>query len=462
MKKVLKNSTQLILGLVLLCFVCSRVNYLLVSDDPWIRILMHSYYEQENIDNLFLGSSHVYSAVNPYILDEINGQNNFNLSTAAQRWDTTCYLLKDAYSRYDIKNVYLECYFWTNTKCDVWSENEQKYVPTDWIDAPQNYSIAWVLSYYMKPSINSLAIQLHSADVDHMLETIFPFVRYRANVFNWEEISKNIDVKKSEEYKSYTHQEFPTSIDGVQGLTEYRPKGFSYSENRIIIDADKNFSDDRDLGFNCLSPKSEKYMRKTIEFCKKKGINVKLYITPMTGVQLVSADNYDGYLSDMRNLANEYDVEFYDFNLIKPDYLDIDSGEYFCDLYHLNSVGAEKFTPVLWDVLNSSIDKNSDMFYEYLEEKYAAEEPEIFGVYAKKSIPRDDTPKHYTVASNKKDMTYRITRTIDDGDANKDDTVEVIQDYNANKTFDLPIDQHGTITIESKYNNQELSISVAY
>lgn len=55
--------------------MCNRINYALVTYNPWDRVLMKSYYKQDHIDNVFFGSSHVYYDVNPEMLGRINGMN---------------------------------------------------------------------------------------------------------------------------------------------------------------------------------------------------------------------------------------------------------------------------------------------------------------------------------------------------------------------------------------------------
>ena len=62
--------------------VTKVMNYLYIDDtDEFSRYMLHEFYEEEeNIDRLYLGSSHVFCGINPVILDDINGENNFNLS----------------------------------------------------------------------------------------------------------------------------------------------------------------------------------------------------------------------------------------------------------------------------------------------------------------------------------------------------------------------------------------------
>ncbi len=471
MKRAVKVIIEIAFGACILLLACKGLNYLYVDYDAWHSILFNSYYDQENIDNLFLGSSHVYCDVDPAILDGINGQNNFNLATPLQRWDDTYYLLRESLDRYDVKNVYIECHFWVNTEHEAWIDKETGYRTDDWIRSPGSFSRPWLITYEMKPSVNSLMMLLKSADADHMMEIIFPFVRFRMNAFNWEQIRKNIDEKKSPEAKDHTYRSEGEDADGSTMYVEYRDKGGYYSGNSRFLDREKIYHDERDFTVQGIGKISREYMKKTIRLCKDKGVNIKLYVSPMYDLQLISSDDYDRYVGELRALADECGVELYDFNLIKKEYLDIKDGDLFMDVSHLNGDGAGLFTPVLWSVLNGSKEENADKFYDSYKERQKADDPEIFGLYYKDINPGEEvnydgspiyTTRNYTIASNRDDMEYRVVRTIKDGDDSTEDEQECLQEWDKNRSFDIPIDQHGVFTVEGRSNGQELKIEIDY
>lgn len=54
----------------------SVLSYMLIDDlEDEVRYAMHEMYEQEEIETLFLGSSHVFCGYDPRVLDEILGEN---------------------------------------------------------------------------------------------------------------------------------------------------------------------------------------------------------------------------------------------------------------------------------------------------------------------------------------------------------------------------------------------------
>lgn len=108
----LKRLLGIIAAGILFLFVCRILNFLYVEEDERARIMWHNFYEQEeNIDYICVGSSHVYSAVNPEILTQKTGQNYYNMATGGQRLRESYYIIKEADHRHRLKGIYLELYF---------------------------------------------------------------------------------------------------------------------------------------------------------------------------------------------------------------------------------------------------------------------------------------------------------------------------------------------------------------
>ena len=60
------------------------------------KVRMEEFYEhRNNIDVLFMGSSHAYNGFNPFIFDDILELNSFNLSGPGQNPTTTYYVLEE-------------------------------------------------------------------------------------------------------------------------------------------------------------------------------------------------------------------------------------------------------------------------------------------------------------------------------------------------------------------------------
>ncbi len=459
MKKSVKTIAGIGAGAILFALICCCLNYIYVTDSPWERILFHSYYEQDNIDNVFMGSSHVYCGVDPFLLDEINGDNNFNMSTSGQRWDDTYFLLKQVADDNKLKHVYLECSFWCTAGYDILNKETGEYEYTDYIDDPSNFSRAWNITDYMRPSVEAANIRIHSSNKDNTIETIFPFVRYRQNLFNGEAIAKNLETKRSEDYRNNVYKADEKDIIGMEKHIEFREKGYNFSSGGTLSDLRKLIKVDRNINKYGLGVKSEKYMRKCLDLCKDRNIPVTLFVVPIYDTQLISTGDYDSFVEKVRAMAGEYGTELYDFNLVKDEYLDIKREEYFKDIGHLNGAGSDFFTPFMWDVFTGTPEENADMFYASYAEKLASEPAKIYGLYF---TDHDASSYEFTVASNRDDMDYRISRTVTEDNYTTQGPSEPILEYGEGDSFVLPSDQHGVITIEAKRDRDEYSMQVVY
>ena len=308
----------------------------------------------------------------------------------------------------------------------------------------------------MKPTAESAAIRLGAADVEHGMETVFPFVRYREKLFDGEYIKETIATKKSDDYKNYIYKYEETDADGTVYTKEYCPKGYLSDNGGKLCDSEKLYNRVRNLSDYGMGAESRKWLGKIISLCQKKGVEITLFTAPMYDLQLISTGDYDRYVKELRAVADEYGIEYYDFNLIKNEYLDIKHGEYFMNMGHLNSVGAEQFTKAFWETAGENTDdsrlSHDDRFYNTYSDKLAAEPSEIFGLYYFYTEP-DGTmdakgapvykSREYHVAANRDDV-YDITVTTSDG--------EIISFENVN-SFTLPADSHGSIEVVGESGN---------
>ena len=137
------------------------LEYLLVVRDGFTELLMTDFYEmEENIDNIYLGSSHVHYNIQPEILDEITGENNFNLSTGLQPMNASYYLLREADKRQKLSHVYLEI--------SVGLVTGDYGKITDYTQLPNN----WRVLNYVKPSFNKLEWMLSASEPQYYYLTL--------------------------------------------------------------------------------------------------------------------------------------------------------------------------------------------------------------------------------------------------------------------------------------------------
>ena len=405
------------------------LNYMYVNseDSTLPRLVIHDLYENEGrIDNLYLGSSHVYCDINPMCLDSLSGQYNFNLSTPGQLPNGTYHLLKEADRYNDLSHVYVELYYFQYARPAAASDNAMR---------------TWRDSDYMKLSLNKLEYMFSTTNPDQYINLCLPFTRYRAELSNWEYIRQKMKIKLQDDYINYTYD---------NGSDKYTGQGFCTNSMLFVEDSGKKVQQECILGENPIEEAAEKYLRKTIEYCQKRKIPITLFVAPMYELKLIATENYDNYINQLQELAQEYDVAFYDFNLVKEEYLPIQKGKYFQDAGHMNLAGADLYTPFLYEVVCGDETDNEKYFHDSYAEKLQSAAPEVYGIYYRDAADEADGKpmKDVWVASNRDiDMEYRIIITPEEGEQ------YIIQDFDANKEFTIPADESGICTIVARMKN---------
>lgn len=436
--KWVKRIAGIIAGIFIFTFIVCVLNYMYVGGtDEEERILWHSFYEDEGkIDNLYLGSSHVYFDIDPYQLDRLNGQYNFNLSTPGQLMNGSYYLLREADRCNRLSHVYVELYYYYNVynvkdNFDGDRESIEKYL-----------SFNWENTDYMRLSFNKLQYMTTMADIEKYPDIFLGFTRYREHIDDWNYVREIMKRKRSSEYLNYQYR---INYDDDENIyDEYFPKGRVYTSKELSPEQ-RRIMQDWILEGNPMAETSELYLRKVITYCQEKDIPITLFISPIYELLLISTEHYDSYLEQVRGIAAEYGLDVYDFNLVGGEYLPIQEPVYFRDAGHLNSKGAELFTDFFYKVVSGDTEENRKYFYDSYEEKLAHAEPEVYGIYCRDE-PEEDGEVQYRsmyLASNRAEgMEYRIVMT-----PKSDKEQYLIQDFSENRAFRADISERGTCTI---------------
>lgn len=408
-QKMYRKYVGRVLGaLFFLClfFAIEKVlEYALVNDtNEWSRAMFHDFYtREENIDTLFLGSSHVYCGINPAVITEKTGESAFNMATPAQPLNGSYYLLREADKYNDISHVYLELYFGQSTG------EEGHFKEADQL--PRN----WRNTNYMKPSFNKLSYMVTMSEPSLAYMTFLPARRYWTDIFEPDKIKETIRQKRTDAYADYYVENV---LNGV--VETYVKDGFYYSEHKaeggvlydIIMPAP--FSE------NPMTKEAECYLRKIIEYCEKENIELTLYSAPVTDYQASLYGEYDRYVEQVSEIAAEYELFYYDFNLCKEEYLDLTDDALFRDKGHLNIWGAEIFSEFFADFftgLKEGTVSFEQCFYPSYREKTENGKERIFGLVVEKEERTDEkagyvvTPVHNLKEKNIEYDMYTVDET---------------------------------------------------
>lgn len=404
---------------VLLFFLINEIFKFIIIDDKesYTRIMLHEMYEQENIDVLFLGSSHCYRSINLEIFDKGWGINAFNAGTSSQQADGSYYLLREAGANNNIKQVYLEVYY------DVLRENESYSLPT----------AKYIISDYMRPSLNRLEYLWGSGGSAHLTHGLILSRRNWDKFFDFAYIKDNISNKLS---KSYLNYEYIESINEY-----YAGKGYVYSNDIIeqgSFIANTCFTP---IDESAISLKNKEYLKKIIDYCNEQEIELIFYSAPIPDFRLINVGNYDLYILQMQELIKDTDVIYYDFNLCKSDWLvmeDID----FKDDHHLNGMGADKFSKALLHIME--LKNPEDVFYKSYELKIQDNTETLYGIICEFIGEVDGGKKYFInpVTNIDHQLYYSIYK-------HREEETEYIllNNYSEEREFVIPAEESGYVKI---------------
>lgn len=429
-KLYLKRLLGIVAAWVLFLSLCRILNFLYVEDDERARIMWHNFYgQEENIDYICVGSSHVFNGVDPEILDQRTGENFYNMATTGQRLRESYYIIKEASHRNQLKGVYLDLYFLLST------EGMGNY------DNFEAVSGGWENLDYRKLSLDRLDTFFHLNPPKYYISAALPFTRFREHLCSDEWIYSMQKNKKGSEYCNYQY-----CWNSENGEARYTEKGYFYHTQELqnlYLDMNNAPADMRMTG------EAEEYLRKIIEFCQREGIEIVLFQTPVYKMEAIAYEKYDDYTAGVREIAEEYQVAYYDFNLAREEYFPVQEMQYFVDMGHLNAEGAKLFTNFFYEVLSGMAGEEEKLFYGSVQEKLASEAPQVVGAYYRQGTQEEvaggeigSDMYHVTIASNRETgMRYQIYLTPEGGE-----TV-MIQDFSENKSFDIPMEEHGICRI---------------
>lgn len=285
------------------------------------------------IDTLFCGTSVVYRGFNPVLYDEKMGTNSFNLATASQPIKGTYYLIRDTVEENPVKEIYLGITIPNLTA---------KCLDIHYVSAFENMRTwKWKIRYLL--SLKSEPITTTALFYSTRVEDYFRIDTVLTN------LKSKLRNKKSNAY-------------GKRGFRA--AKAVYQGGNGSEKNSDGNYWDGA-RGAEQIQPETLEYLKKIAEFCREKDIKFTIVVLPLTQDYIDGAGDLDDMNRVCRELAEELDIDFYNFLLYK-DRLSEFGNDKFKDLKHFNKSGGNTFTKLLTEVVTS--DDPQEYFYDTMEE----------------------------------------------------------------------------------------------
>lgn len=424
MKKIARATITVVAFLALFVAVGKLFKYILYDDtSSYTRITFHEMYEQDNIDILFVGTSHCYRSCVPEVFDSYLGVNTFNAGTSLQTMDGSYMVIKEAIKHNEIKQIYLEVFF--EVAYDVIEDREQM-------------TSTYIISDYMRPSFDKVKYLLNASNKDHYVNTFVTARRSWKKIYDWEYIRRLITKKLTSTYKNYEY-------DYVTGDTEwYSHKG--YVANNIIVHDWDFFAtlEWEPINISAISQDWINSLNDIIQLCKKNNVELTLFSAPFPDTLPLALGNYDEYVEYIYEIAGKNDIKYYDFNLCKPEYYREYSEDY-KDLDHLNCYGAERFSELFAKLINGDISEE-DLFFESFDEKIQHTDKLVYGITYNTHVNENrEKIRECTIVSNL-DNSFLVKVEV----KTLDEKCYIIRDYSSSTDFELPVNIKGTCIVSYK------------
>ncbi|MBO4857147.1 MAG: hypothetical protein J5527_01360 [Treponema sp.] len=415
---------------IIIFFGLTKIVAFLCKDDAnsYARTLFHEFYEQENIDYLVCGASHVSHGLEANIAGEYFEKNVFNTGTPSQKIDGTYAIIRQASELYNIEKVFLELDF--SIACSpAFSERT-------------GFTSEYIVSNGIKDYKIKTDFLLNCSKPKYYLNAFLPIGKDKLMTLNPKKIFGKIKSIITGEYFKYTYKDSDS---------EYAGKGCVLDLDEIPNGGYCNDKKEKPIPVDDISDDWIHTIENIISFCKEKNIELIFFSMPCSDFYLNERANYDEYYSFCYDFVTKQGFKYYDFNLIKPELLSLEDSD-FQDDNHLSKKGVYKWTDFFCDFFSTKYLESNGIekyFYSSYKEKMNAQEDKIFGLYLipssnKQTVEIIPVQNHKTING----ITYDIYTIIDN------EEVPVAQ-KTENNIITLPSGKNGKIRVVSYINDNK-------
>jgi hypothetical protein len=329
------------------------LTFLVVPKGDISRMAMREMYSQtKNIDVVFAGASFSQRDINPYIMDKELGCNTFNYAFSAQTYTGTYYSLKELFNYHKPKLIVLTT------------------DPTNYTTKEEKALVFLSVAPYMKSLFNKIQYYFGSAQDGSYLDRLFAWRGY--HVKSIQDAINNVYGKLDSSYINYPKpgqiEDLATHKSGYIGKGAIKVDS---NDPQETVNYDNLKIPYSNININDVQEKNVEYLKKISELCKANNCELILLDAPFPTFQVLKVKNYFEFDNEVTKIAKDLNIEYYNYNLIKPQLFKLD-GDYFSDNEHLNSSGAEAFSKSLAAFLKLRQNGDDMSKYFYTPEEYYA------------------------------------------------------------------------------------------
>ena len=306
---------------------------MLVNPDFLSTMHQGFYNEKKNsLDVVFLGSSHIFSNINPNMIWDQYGITSYDFSGHMQDIGTSYYYLQQVFETQSPKVVVIDIFL-----------NGDRYLGT--INAHQNFD-------FMKNDIHRIKAILNRAESNY-LELFFPVANYHTR---WKDLSRD------EIFYDYNKRDF------LKGSFIFMASNSTEVEDLKIPS---------EIPESSLAEKTIHWMRSIQKLCKENNCECVFIKTPFYLFETNKLVNftdieYYSYLSAVQRFCDENGMTFLNF-VGREKEIGLDYANDYIDSMHMNLSGQEKFSSYIGKYLQENFqleNKNGDPDYEQWDRDY--------------------------------------------------------------------------------------------
>lgn len=271
---------------------------------------------ENSLDMVFLGSSHSYCTFDPEIIDKIVGSSSYQLGMPLQHYDSTYYTLLEVLNYHKPKRVVVEVYW-------------------DMLDDDFELKQATMLFQVLK----------NDALEQDYINKVFPMgekIKYNNNVFKYQ---ADYFAYETKQWQEKIQNKFGVALkasERQQGVEKYRSRGYTYCDYKMLsseLDKTNQFKNFDGKDWKA-SDVQKGWLKKLVDKCNENDIEVIFVTAPIANVSMEYIKNYDIVHNYIQKMADEWDIKYYDYNIINKNknLLSLDN---FRDDAHLNHSGVE-------------------------------------------------------------------------------------------------------------------------
>lgn len=415
---------KILIFFILFIIINICISFLLIPHYSGSDKMWKDFQKESNPQIIFIGSSLAKRTFNPYIIENEIGLSCFNMGTPLQCLDDSYIALQVAISQKMPQKIILSLDY-----SGLKDEKAKRARISFW------KGLSNTVSFWEKILMDlKFIFSKENVKEPDSINYLYPWI-YNHVWIEPSNIKENIKNKLKNENKFY-----------------YIGKGFEKIDKNLDFNkVNGDFSSEIEINQNALEK-----IEKMAELCKKNNIDFLFINTPNTVYDVIYHGNkYFDIMNTINKFFKEKKIDYYDFNLIKPDIF-ITKEEYYYNYEHFNYKGAKEFSKAFANFIKLREKEKNLSKYFYTQEEYLKSIKYISTVNFKTVVTKNGiniVAKAYTGSTV--NVEYEIS--IYD---NKKNEYKVIKEYNKNSEYFYSTDKKGKYKI--RVNARQIGSNSSY